>query len=786
MNNRASGKSINVLLWPGKLFFLILLSGMIARAEQICEFRLTKCPETYDGDTIIVPEYVAALSSNIRACLSSVMFLDTSNQSHTPSIMFVIDNSGSMTGVGADDANDQFGSRFTVTRALLDTIHKTQPNAEVGIAVFTNHLNFDPRTNEYFSQYFQRMPKTYDDEPDQAYLSFIELNEQYGSRKGIDIIKDVLATDTVDTTKNNNPYSYVDLVYKPDFEINRSTNINMGFEAVKDAMNGASNPPERQFVIFLSDGDARGNEMAGYDDRYYFSKGENVPTTFTVFFTSSGDAPSSLETMADNVKQNGYSVTNPKSALWTIQTSHDDLMDLFMEKILTNILIPGNPTRIMINERSSTAYMDSSFIFAGGFSLSDTLTPFSLDINYRYRDTTDNIINDSTITSQFFVKRVAGASVPDNIELYCEEVITPDSIPVTAALLDTNGDGHLDRIDLTWSDNRALRDSMPTVSELVTLLQIATREGKTVALSADTMEVDTANQTIRVILEENTVETLETGWDSAQVQLAPVPVAGDGSYFYIADIVDRAGPVIKTARYYRDPQTGRDSLIVEFSEPVIWQSSSVIPPEVFNYYRLDTLKDEAFSETDASDLGQIPAGAIVMMTGDFLPVGGIDSLQLDDNSRIVDSSGTAPPENGRKAPVLYAGGEPWAGAIVNPFTPGVDDIPYQVRNFYDNVIYSQSGSNSTSGTIIGIQSQGPLERQSDGSYGKAVVYDAVANMVRKNLRVYQETTTDYGVFWDGLNANGRRVGGGAYLLVISTTDINGDTQTTRVKLGVKR
>jgi len=44
----------------------------------------------------------------------------------------------------------------------------------------------------------------------------------------------------------------------------------------------------------------------------------------------------------------------------------------------------------------------------------------------------------------------------------------------------------------------------------------------------------------------------------------------------------------------------------------------------------------------------------------------------------------------------------------------------------------------------------------------------------------------YGVFWDGRNANGRFVGGGGYLMVLSMTDVDGKEITQRMKIGVRR
>jgi hypothetical protein len=120
-----------------------------------------------------------------------------------------------------------------------------------------------------------------------------------------------------------------------------STNINIAFEAARQEMSTAVNPRDRQFVIFFSDGAPQGTDQMGLVSDY-FMQGTNVPTTFTVFFTPNATAPASLQTMTANIQNNGYSTTNPNSALWTIQTSYNALLQLFMEHVIPTIVV-GRP-----------------------------------------------------------------------------------------------------------------------------------------------------------------------------------------------------------------------------------------------------------------------------------------------------------------------------------------------------------------------------------------------------------------------------------------------------------
>ncbi len=396
------------------------------QADEQCEFSFTDCPENFHGDTIPVPENVIQLSANVKACPASMT--TTGEELSAPSVVFVIDHSGSMTGEGQGN-NDVMGSRFTVTKDLLDTIYTSYPEAEVGLVVFREHLYFDVSSDEYFARYFQPLDKTYDDESDQAYLPPLQLNRSYDGKNGIDIIKDVLETDTIRTGGLFTSSRYVDLAYKPSFESSLATNINVAFIAARAALSNAAAAPERQFVIFLSDGEPMGESQAGLPEND-FVNGEDLPTSFTVFFTRDDDAPQSLEDMTENIRENGYSATNPQSDLWAIETNYDALMGLLMENVIGTILVSGNPIGMAVNKSApSVTYENGEFVFPSAFPLEESLSAFTLDINYRLTDESGGAIRDTVKTITFHVQREEDARTPRGIELNCWDTPTdpPDS-----------------------------------------------------------------------------------------------------------------------------------------------------------------------------------------------------------------------------------------------------------------------------------------------------------------------------------------------------------------------
>ncbi|MBD3392315.1 MAG: hypothetical protein GF418_09625, partial [Chitinivibrionales bacterium] len=405
-------------------------------AAEVCELVFTGCPEDFSGDTIIVPENIIALSAEIPACpppdISEGTIVDTTDTGGPPSIVFVIDHSGSMTGTGNGN-NDPLGARFTVVLDLLDTISTTHPDAEVGIVVFREHLYFDTASNDYFADYFKALPVVRDGEPRQAYVQLLQLNQNYKGRTGKEVIEDIL-TVRADSVRQGDPdtlHRYVDLEYEPGFNNVQSTNINVALEAAKLALQEAQYPKEKRFVIFFSDGyPVPDNIDHAGKEPYDFVNGTSMPTTFTVFFNATPEDSSVFKLarvveMTENIRNNGYSSSNPNSEVWTLQASHDALFDLLREEVLGILISPqtivstGVPTKMVINSESYKSQTGNSFVFSQRFGLNADLTAFSMNIDYRYTNQVTQQTRDTSVTVTFHVKREAGASLPSGISAVC-------------------------------------------------------------------------------------------------------------------------------------------------------------------------------------------------------------------------------------------------------------------------------------------------------------------------------------------------------------------------------
>jgi len=170
------------------LLLLLLTIGTRAQLDQTCNFSFNVCPENIEDDTLYVPKNTASLAPSITLCSFSNIVEGIDGDGSPPSIMFIVDNSNSMTGANAPDSilpNDRWGSRFSVTSDLIDSIYAVYPNAEIGLIVFQEKLYFDTRHDEIFQ------PLDIFSYP--AFIPLLQLDSIYRSKEtGLQILKQYL------------------------------------------------------------------------------------------------------------------------------------------------------------------------------------------------------------------------------------------------------------------------------------------------------------------------------------------------------------------------------------------------------------------------------------------------------------------------------------------------------------------------------------------------------------------------------------------------------------------
>ncbi len=399
-------------------FFKRICTAILALAipvlsSQVCSIHYTVDPSTFVGHTPVVPTNIVSLSSSVHIDLGAGQL---SEGSSSASIMFVIDNSGSM------GTTDSTGQRFIVTQKLLDTLQKMLPGVTVGLSVFGSDLWFAPTDSPYFhscqSYSTTAAPGTMHAGGYVPLLKLDSVYANYGGKTGLEILKNTLLTDTVG--------GVVDLLYQPPASLNisTSTNITAGFDGARDAMKASTFAKQNQFVIFFSDGGA--NEPANDAiEKDRFKYGDSIPTTFTVFFDTAGGTayvPDSIKTMTTNIQNNLYSIENPLSSATPITS--DTLMSFMLNTIIKTIQasVSVTPNQLTVNGVQTTQYdANGDFVFSKmfPFQAADSTTFNFAGSGTIKKDTTTV---DTSFNFTFAIARSATVtSLPPNFTSACWE-----------------------------------------------------------------------------------------------------------------------------------------------------------------------------------------------------------------------------------------------------------------------------------------------------------------------------------------------------------------------------
>jgi hypothetical protein len=384
---------------------ILLISSFttLVSAITVGKFSYKGALEDYNNDTIRVNDSMVAMSEKIFGNIR--IFADTLVD--TPSIMFVIDNSGSMGP--SSPYSDTNGNRYTVTSAYIDTVLKKYPSAEIGLAVFGTYLYFDTTDRDYFV--------TCPRQANGAYVPLLTLNRTYpayGNMTGYAILKEIL-----DTAYYSGTRGYVSLSYQPTTAALRgsSTNITAGFDAAKHAMLSAVHSKASQYIIFLSDGNA--NQPSARAEMYRWVRGDSTPTTYTIFFTFNSQVPLQIDTMTRNIRVNGYSSSNPRSYYWGFyNTTFQNLMNFLITNVFNTFSSPktGLPQQITFGTETVSIGTDSAFHFNRLFPLIGPVTPFTFTLKYQLQRNS-TVLKDTSYDVSFRVRRDPSTLLDSRFEL---------------------------------------------------------------------------------------------------------------------------------------------------------------------------------------------------------------------------------------------------------------------------------------------------------------------------------------------------------------------------------
>jgi hypothetical protein len=355
-----------------------------SRAGRVCELAFSECPRKFSSGIVKVPNEMIWLDAKIPFCNEYIQI--TNGDAKPPSIVFIIDNSGSM------DEFDPEEARFSVVSTLLDNIFTFAPATEVSLVIFTRRLSFDHRENPYFKTAFPLDTAQHD-----SFVPLTALNKTFADgRLGIDTLKAFLKHDD----KGNLTYVTKLAASRNNSGMGRSntrdgTDITLGFQAAKVAIKDSKSDKANQYFIFFSDGTPSTPDNGREAMMSEFMAGAAVPTTFTVFFdnlNSTPVAPSSIVQMTSNIKVNNYSAGNVKSAYWAINLPESQLQGLVQTQVIGNVLsLPTKPKSASLAIGDSTFLSGTldpkNYVFTRHLAMQEDTTRFRLDFTYTYVDT---------------------------------------------------------------------------------------------------------------------------------------------------------------------------------------------------------------------------------------------------------------------------------------------------------------------------------------------------------------------------------------------------------------
>lgn len=872
----------------------ILLTIGSAAGGEVCHLMLNGCPQDYDGMIVNVPTTAVAIHPEVRFCPPDVSFQGLAKVE--ASIMLVIDDSPSMM------QNDPGGNRYAVTKEILDEIVSVSPKTRVGVVVFRNWLAWDHRQDNLY-QKIRDTSFTWND----SYLPLTRLDTVFtDGDSGIVKIKEALATKT-DTYSGGLSFTHLANWHHDSTERSRpmcgdqrcaknqmGTDITLAFLAAKDAMEDSPTPAQRQFVIFLSDGLPGRIDAEMESRKWEFQDGDGVPTTFTVFLNDSvQDAPPQLTQMTDNIQDNRYSKANPNSEIWSVETSHDTLLSLMKQAILTQVFkAEVLPVRSSFGNDTSSSATDTSFLFADFYPLEVDTTSIDMSLVFSYTDTAgvaDSAKGDTTVASKLKIVRnpsATWAGLPSGITRTCYQRdmqlyyggnpvsgyinnsqnplqvrATLDGVSSAGSAQVSNADNSdavsvpLSAGDSLFTGNFSRELSNSTIAGDNTL-QHGLQDSAIVVWRNPSVPLDTMRVAYPILaydpVEISSVSYLDQdsdGYiDAIEVKTSPMinlkeldsltadrfdlpshrkltykgaTMNADSSGFLIQVEQDRTAEINTTVDASKDILEIKwydagpyDNYVSKGSYPIEDRLPPVVVRVVYAPATLEGGKTDALKVQFSEPLNEInhtdtplqfvdAGGTSYVMTLEsisadntqhqfrvrsILPAGTVpargDSVWISPTASVGDPLGNV--QDRKSHPVsleveyppytyeVYAGPNPFkAGEPANAQVPGVGNVG--------------------TGTVIVVQSTVPTQESSSKVNNvKIDIYDGVANLVRSGLRPKSGSQNDgnFYIVWDGTNENGRLVGAGGYLAVVSVTATNDKgkkkTTTRRYKLGVRR
>ena len=347
---------------------------------------------------------------------------------------------------------------------------------------------------------------------------------------------------------------------------------------------------------------------------------------------------------------------------------------------------------------------------------------------------------------------------------------------LSAYYKDLDANGHVDQVTITFAKSVTLTDCI-------------------IALDWGLGRLDTAAQTrlsfgdpgTNTIVNVNTIQffsnlnTIKTS-GNMQATVSYISIPGE---FVFGTVIDSAAPVlIDTVRYYpgkplTETTSDLDTVVALFSENI----AASIGATPFNLYSILTNVPYVFTVV-TPPTAPVQNHAVFIVNNNSLNPATVgfprtgDSVWINPAGGIADVASALVQTNAANKRVPLK-------VILKPsIRIAISSNPFSIAT---PIVVKDYPSITGMGTAIILRPIGRMGNVSNITQASAIIYDAIGNLVVPKTE-FQKKETDniFCLVWNGYNIHGRMVASGTYLAVLAYTDINGNTQTERKRIGVKR
>ncbi len=372
-------------------------------------------------------------------------------------------------------------------------------------------------------------------------------------------------------------------------------------------------------------------------------------------------------------------------------------------------------------------------------------------------------------TTQLRARAFATNKVPSPILI---EPYTRSSVGLESFYYDADGDGGIDSF---WVNLDYPADQMP--DSLILTSPFNGSDKRT--LFSDQISSAAENMSLTTTWEQDLIFNDQT--DFAPNFLARFGGAGFSNEYFLVN--DKVAPVITSAtlqpKLFTREMKELGELTVTFSEEI----EPLNTDEPFNFFQSSSQYSMDL-KLKSQTLNKAVFTIYALRDIEFFQDGDLINIAHDQGiSDMLGNTQTVP--NNRKVPmkvmsqpfdIVFSAGQ-------NPFTPGVTRLP------------SFSGMSIGTGTAVVADFRGNLGSRASKVKAHIEIYDCLNNHICETSKrgatdspvqydIVTDATTKLVFLWSGQNKNGRKVGAGTYIAVVTVVDPSGKEQTEKIPIGV--